>query len=219
MIERDKTFIDLFPTRIHKFKIDNEIINSTYKKFKKENNNWNLAEFKFRCSDFNIAKTSFIDVLKNPIFKSLHKKVLKSAIQVCPVAPNIGKWKIVGAWMNWQKKGETGFNFHSHSDSFMTCVLYINGKDMSLGFKDRARTARQEDNSATATYDIYVTHTWHPEVWMDVEAGDLVVFPSYQLHSPNENYMDEDRISIAYNLMPSRAKMKNKYPWCMDLKL
>ena len=211
--------VDLFPTRIHKFKLNNKLIDSTYKKIKKQNDKWITTEVPFRGTSIKYARSRYIDILKNPVFKSLHKKVLKLATQVCPVAQNIGKWNIVGAWANCQKKGDTGFGFHNHSDSFMTCVLYIKGQNMELGFKDDIRGASPIDLTSNACFDIYVTHSWHPPVLMNVNIGDLMVFPSYQMHSPNENEADEDRISIAYNLFPNRDNSKIRLPWSMDLKL
>ena len=89
---------------------------------------------------------------------------------------------------------------------------------MSLIVREEARVPRQSDSASSCFYDIVIRHSWHPELSLPVDVGDLLVFPSYQIHKANINDTDKNRISIAYNLLPSKIK-DNNYPWSVNLKL
>jgi len=199
-MDRYKGHIDVFPTRIYKLGIDKDLIPTS-------------------TSSADLDKHGYVDILNNPKYTDLNKTVLKEASKFCPHHPYIGSWTIVGAWMNKQKPGEEGFTSHSHSDSFMSCVLYVEGKDMALIVKEEAKISRPSDATQPCCFDIAIRHSWHPEVRLPTEIGDLLIFPSYQFHQANKNTTDTDRISIAYNLFPSKNRTENNLPWFMNLKL
>ena len=207
-------YAEIFPTRVHKFEFDKKLLETIPE-----------SSLKVQQIDEIIStwqsnsKTSFVDVSKDLKFKKVNDEVLRLSSLVCPTHERIGEWKIVGAWMNIQAPGQVGFDFHAHCDSFMSCTLYLKGKGMSLGFRDEARQANTSKSNEVSNYDIQVSHTWWDDIWLPVESGDLLVFPSYQLHKPNPNEADEERISIAYNLMPCRKQEAKRLPWSMELEL
>ena len=195
-----KGYVDVFPTRIHKVGLDTKVIPTDV----------SSEELNFK---------GYADVLRDPKYKTLNEMVLKEASSLCPRHPNIGDWKIVAAWINKQSPGEEGFVFHSHADSFMSCVLYVEGSNMSLIVKEEPKTSKATNATQDCFFDIVVRHSWHPEVELPAENGDLLVFPSYQIHKANKNTTDQDRISIAYNLLPSKIHNKKDLPWLIDLEL
>jgi hypothetical protein len=191
--------IDLFPTRIFKFRVNPELIKSTVKHKKEGGSNHTYDE-----------------VFNHSEFLPLQEEVLSSVSSFCPRGlegmNRIGKWKIVSGWINNQSPGQTGFSYHGHAESFMSCVVYLEGKDMSLNFRDESRLC-PADETGESSYDLLVRHRWHEDANIPAEVGDVILFPSYLLHKPNTNETDVDRISIAYNLMPTRITPPNSPPW------
>tara|TARA_B100001996_G_scaffold134202_1_gene102187 strand:+ start:1160 stop:1759 length:600 start_codon:yes stop_codon:yes gene_type:complete len=195
-----KGHIDVFPTRIYRLGFDKQLIPSD-------------------ISSEELDNRGYADILNNAQYEKLNKTILQEASNFCPQHPNIGSWTIVGAWINKQKPGEEGFPFHSHSDSFMSCVFYVEGQDMALIVKEEARINSPSDSTKDCFFDIAIRHSWHPEVRLPIEPGELLLFPSYQLHKANRNTTNTDRISIAYNLFPSKTRRKSSLPWTMNLPL
>ncbi len=194
--------IDIFPAQVHKFKVDQDLIDKTLSKI-------DLDE-----------KTSK-GVLNDPKFSDIQDEVLKIIQKLCSQLTSRSKaddWNIVGGWSNIQKPQGKGFGFHNHIDSFVTGVLYLKGSKMSISFRDEPRSATKF-NTSGANYEIVVRHTWNQDIRLSVNVGDLLFFPSYILHEPNTNESEEYRVSIAYNFMPSRTNSKKEYPWTMELRL
>ncbi len=200
--------IDLFPTRIFKFRIDSRIIKDAVKHKKKGGENH-----------------TFDEVFNHPEFLPLQEEVLSSVSPYCPGGiprlrhmrsqqkhDRIGEWKIVSGWINNQSSGQEGFKYHPHAESFMSCVVYLEGENMSINFRDEARLA-PADVTGRASYDLLIRHHWHEDATIPAEVGDVILFPSYLLHKPNRNETDIDRISIAYNLMPTRLNPPTTPPW------
>ena len=194
--------VDIFPTTIHKFKVDQDLIDKTLSKI-------DLDE-----------KTSK-GILNDPKFSDIQDEVLKIIQKLCSQLTSRSKaddWNIVGGWSNIQKPQGKGFGFHNHIDSFVSGVLYLKGSKMSISFRDEPRSATKF-NTSGANYEIVVRHTWNQDIRLSVNVGDLLIFPSYILHEPNTNESEEYRVSIAYNFMPSRTNSKKEYPWTMELRL
>jgi len=195
--------LDIFPTQIHKFRVDQDLIDKTLSVIDLE------------------GEIDFMGVLNDPKFSDIQDEVLKTTQKFCSQLTSkatADDWNIVGGWLNIQKPQDRGFGYHNHIDSFISGVLYLKGSEMSISFRDEARSAGKCDPNY-ANYDIIIRHTWHPDVIIPVDVGDLLLFPSYVLHEPNTNEKKEDRVSIAYNFMPSRTKKKNQHPWIMELEL
>jgi len=192
--------INLFPTRIYRFELDKNLIPSD-------------------ISSEELDNIGYVDILNNSKYEELNKTVLTEASKVCPQHPYIGNWEIAGAWINKQKPGEEGFRFHNHVDSFMSCVFYVEGKNMALILKEEARINRPTNAIDDCFFHLSISHSWHPEVSLEVQTGDLLIFPSYQLHKANKNTTNIDRISIAYNLFPSKVQQETSVPWFMKFKI
>ena len=202
-----KGSIDIFPTTIHRFKVNHDLIDKTLSKIDIDEKN----------------KTSLQNqgILNDPKFSDMQDEVLKISQNLCSQLTSRTKaddWNIVGSWSNIQKPQGEGFSFHNHIDSFVSGVLYLKGSKMSISFRDEPRLPSM-CTTYKADYDIVVRHTWNSDITLPVDVGDLILFPSYVLHEPNINESEEYRVSISYNFMPSRTNSEKKLPWSMEFKL
>tara|TARA_B100000131_G_C17844055_1_gene503019 strand:- start:58 stop:666 length:609 start_codon:yes stop_codon:yes gene_type:complete len=194
--------LDIFPTRIHRFKVNQNLINKT-------------------LSEIDLDGKTPNGILNDPKFSDIQDEVLKINQKFCSPLSLRSKaedWNIVSGWSNVQKSQGKGFSFHNHVDSFVSCVLYLKGSKMSISFRDEPRMANMI-YPLRVNYDIVVRHTWNPDIILPVNVGDLLIFPSYLLHEPNTNESEECRVSISYNLMPSRTTSEKELPWTMEFKL
>lgn len=200
--------LDIFPTTIHRFKVDHDLIDKTLSKMDIDEKN---------------QKSSLQSqgILNDPKFSDMQDEVLKITQNLCSQLTSRSKaddWNIVGGWSNIQRPQGKGFSFHNHIDSFVSGVLYLKGSKMSISFRDEPRLA-SVSKPLCSNYDIVVRHTWNPDITLPVNVGDLIIFPSYVLHEPNTNESEEYRVSISYNFMPSRTNSKREMPWTMELRL
>ena len=136
--------LDIFPTQIHKFRVDQDLIDKTLSNIDLE------------------GEIDFIGVLNDPKFSDIQNDVLKTTQKFCSHLTSRSKgddWNIVGGWLNIQKPQDKGFGFHNHIDSFVSGVLYLKGSEMSIKFRDEPRMAGKFDPNYV-NYDIVVRHTW-----------------------------------------------------------
>tara|TARA_R100000152_G_C6691838_1_gene123265 strand:+ start:146 stop:745 length:600 start_codon:yes stop_codon:yes gene_type:complete len=188
--------MDLFPTRVSKFTINEQLIKETLKNKRNK-------------------KSLYTNVLDLPEYLPLQNEILKTVLPLCPQDINIGDWKIVTGWINNQTPNQNHFPFHAHSDALMSCVVYLKGKNMSLTFRDEAKHPVMSSQESKASIDIAVRRTWYDDVTIPTKPGDLIIFPSYLLHKPDNNKKNEERISIAYNLMPTKVISETTPPWAL----
>ena len=197
-----KGSVDIFPTKVYGFKVDQDLIDKT-------------------LSEIDLDGKTPNKILNDPKFSDIQDEVLKITRKFCSslsIRSKADDWNIVSGWSNIQKFQDEGFEFHNHVDSFVSCVLYLKGSKMSISFRDEPRIANII-YPLRVNYDIVVRHTWNPDVILPVDVGDLLLFPSYLLHEPNTNESEECRVSISYNLMPSRTNSEKELPWTMEFKL
>ena len=163
--------LDIFPTTIHRFKVDHDLIDKTLSKMDIDEKN---------------QKSSLQSqgILNDPKFSDMQDEVLKITQNLCSQLTSRSKaddWNIVGGWSNIQRPQGKGFSFHNHIDSFVSGVLYLKGSKMSISFRDEPRLA-SVSKPLCSNYDIVVRHTWNPDITLPVNVGDLIIFPSYVLH-------------------------------------
>lgn len=112
-------------------------------------------------------------------------------------------WIIKELWINILNTGGHQ-SVHNHSNSFVSGVLYLTDTHES------ARTLFIKSLSGNEfifrnNHQHSFTNAYNAERWMapDIEAGDLVLFPSYLLHEVPVN-QGRLRITIAFNAVPER---------------
>lgn len=109
-------------------------------------------------------------------------------------------WTIKESWMNVLEKGGSQF-LHTHANSFISGVLYITDSHPSAATIFHKPSGGGEfifKNDAPMEH--YSSDTWQTP---DLNAGDLILFPSYLLHGVPPNDGDR-RITLAFNAIPNQ---------------
>ena len=116
------------------------------------------------------------------------KDYLKTVI--CP--QNNVEIYITQSWCNYNSTGDI-HGAHTHSNSLISGVLYIQGKDTPTIFY-------RENEMFPLKFNYESRDMNNCEAYvMDAEVGKLFIFPSNIKHSAAENKTDTERISLAFN--------------------
>ncbi len=112
---------------------------------------------------------------------------------------NIANYEFeANAWVNINKKG--GFNsIHTHGRFHISGVYYVNQPAVKSG-----QSGMIEFINSRFDHHIYQelnADAFAPKVSMRPKAGEMIVFPSTLLHSVYPNDTEEERITIAWNLI------------------
>ena len=104
--------------------------------------------------------------------------------------------EVTQSWLNYTDKKQH-HHMHKHANSFVSGVFYIQTSqtDGRIVFH---REPTRELQITPVEEHLFNARSW----WVDVEAGELLLFPSYLLHSVNEVTEDSTRISLAFNTFP-----------------
>jgi uncharacterized protein (TIGR02466 family) len=107
-----------------------------------------------------------------------------------------------GGWINVNPKG--GANaVHTHNGWHWSGVFYVKQpmvKEGRSGMIEFINPSQEGTEIAKGFSNI----GFDPYIRVRPEVGNLVIFPSYLLHSVYPNESDEDRITVAYNLRLTR---------------
>ncbi len=107
-------------------------------------------------------------------------------------------WVIKEAWMNVLETGGSQF-MHTHANSFASGILYLTNPDPSANTVFRKTGGGGEFIFKNdVPLDHYSSDTW---VLTDVQAGDLLLYPSYLMHGVPPN-AGERRVTLAFNAIP-----------------
>lgn len=177
--------MDLFPTPLYITNI-NKPINTQLKEYllnaPKIDNMGNL-----RGEDGYVLNQPMLAELKQFVMQCIKEYVVSVYGN-----PNLDVY-ITQSWANYTKPKEFHHK-HSHPNSFISGVFYINAKlneDMIKFYKDKppffSILAAQPNNYNSQ------------DVAILVETGDLVLFPSNFVHEVPPTTSEETRISISFN--------------------
>lgn len=193
--------IPLFPTPVMHCKqvIAPELIESFNTELAKET--W----FRNVHTDL-LTHTEVIHPSKSPIFAKVRKQVVPKVAAFGDVLMGERlKWSVKEMWVNVLHPGGHQA-VHSHANSFVSGVLYLTPSHPSsnivfnrdggggLGF------VFNNDHEG-AEMNPYNCAKWQSET---IDAGDLILFPSYMLHSVPTNQGEEKRVSLAFNAIPDQ---------------
>ena len=146
-------------------------------------------EGNFTSKDTYIFKDSRYNKIQNKMMEHINeyfKEVIDTSDKVIPY--------ITQSWLNFTK--ETQFHHHhSHSNSFVSGVLYISAdKEQDLITFHKSNTDQIE--LKPKNYNLYNSRSWR----FPVETGDLFLFPATLQHSVPKKEGNNLRISLAFNV-------------------
>ena len=138
------------------------------------------------------SEDSFI--LDNPELKKIRTFIETKLHQyVTKVMGSKDEFFITQSWVNRSKKGESNSE-HVHQNSMISGVWYpvINKKLPPIQFRNPNR------REMLANIDVY--NNFNSEIFLlQLNAGELIIFPSNLSHSVPPNNSDEERISLSFN--------------------
>jgi uncharacterized protein (TIGR02466 family) len=108
------------------------------------------------------------------------------------------------AWININPPGASN-KIHFHANCHFSGIYYISLKPPECGsifFRDPRVASRMLTYPTTQP-----TEFTSDEVRMDPEAGRMYVFPGWLEHGVEENRSDQDRVSIAFNVVAGKRQV------------
>jgi uncharacterized protein (TIGR02466 family) len=183
-----------WPTPIWYFKLDDKI-------------NFDLVTeevYKLRSQDAgkivsNLGgwQSNFLDLNQNTEINNL-LKYIESIAEACFNDFGTKMYfnrKLTDAWVNINQKGHYNTP-HNHPDSILSGCVYIKASEKAgnIRFEKEAGVGYY---SSTYLMDKHIYN--HSTIVYPALEKQVLIFPSYLLHSVEPNQSDEDRISIAFN--------------------
>jgi len=113
-----------------------------------------------------------------------------------PFDPPISELNYANFWFNISKKGDYN-NSHNHPRCDLSGVYYVKvpeGDCGNINFKDPRQSLSYGNPFIVERYHAGDVTSRMPKV------GNMYIFPSSLDHSVGKNYIDDDRISISFNL-------------------
>tara|TARA_B100000963_G_C22577755_1_gene649335 strand:- start:556 stop:1170 length:615 start_codon:yes stop_codon:yes gene_type:complete len=198
MIDQNE-ILKLFPQPIFKYKLEN------YKEW-----NQKLSDYVYKLKEFDnkgLERSNVSGWHSKPFDlkdqnSTQHKFFLTISRYVFDVFKNYG-WKVnpkkiicTEMWAIINKKNN--FNLiHTHPNSYLSAAYYVKTPPNCGKFivEDPLSVSRHN-------YPIIEKKTSLNEkvVGLDVEEGDLIIFPAYLPHKVGKNTTEEDRIVISFNI-------------------
>tara|TARA_X000000950_G_scaffold268205_1_gene345485 strand:+ start:255 stop:878 length:624 start_codon:yes stop_codon:yes gene_type:complete len=195
----NRKILTYFPQPIFRYKVENyktfnkELEEYIYK-LKKEDNEgvvrsnrggWHSKSFKVRekgtiQNRFTQELSKYIfDVIQTYGWKCVPERVVVSEM-----------WAIINK--------PRDFNvIHTHPNAYLSAAYYVKAPEKAGRF-----VIENPLSVARHSYPAHATKTEYniKAAALDIEEGDLLLFPAYLPHKVNENKSDEDRIVISFNV-------------------
>ncbi len=104
--------------------------------------------------------------------------------------------RITGCWGNVSAPG-ADHHQHSHPNNYLSGCYYLQAEEGANTITFYDPKPRQNIRPPMHGPSIETAE----EIHMQIEPGDLILFPNWLVHSVGENRSARDRISIAFNVM------------------
>ena len=144
------------------------------------------------------SMTENCHVLDNPDLKFLEKRLNIEVKAYCNMFLKYkDKFKITTSWFTNTKKG--GYSdFHNHSNAMFSAVFYIQSN------KETDRIAFSNFKTSTWLLEFTEQNIYNSQkLLIPTYAGLLLLFPAEVFHRIEPNVQSEERISMAFNVVPT----------------
>ena len=200
-MSKERKIIPLFTTPIVKTNIGRDFTKDEMRclstipmiKNEKENEVNHISKDRYLFDNF----TEELEDIKK--FCEHHLKIYLE--EVDGINTNFAKLRITQSWLT-KTKPQEHMNKHVHPNSYLSGVLYI-----SCLLNDGINFTQQLQGSygvINMIFPMKKTTGWNANVVkIDIEEGDLVIFPSWVIHHIDVNETkNKERISLAFNTFP-----------------
>jgi len=144
------------------------------------------------------SMTENCHVLDNPDLKFLHKKLESEIKTHCNLFLQYkDKFKITTSWFTRTKKD--GYSdFHNHSNAMFSGVFYIQSN------KETDKIAFSDFKTSTWLLEFKEQNIYNSQkLLVSTYPGLLLMFPSHVFHRIEPNSQSKERISMAFNIVPT----------------
>lgn len=175
---------NLFPTAVSFFKLDSELTQEEKEFIQNQEQRSNSGN--------TTSKNNYL--FKEPEMKRLGsfvEKCLNQYLKEIYAPKHDVNVYVTQSWANYTKPGQFHHK-HAHPNSFISGCVYINAKKDKIYFY---RDGYQQIKLPTDSWNVYNSDSW----WLEVNEGDIVIFPSSLTHMVQTVDGDHERISIAFN--------------------
>lgn len=149
----------------------------------------------------------------HPEMKVLEDKVLAQAQQCMydyGYDPDIGFVALENFWFNINNKGNSNM-VHIHDTAFVSGAFYLKAKPEQgkiTFYKSFSQDFIVASHSRVASY----TPISASAISYEPATGKLIMFPGYLPHGVGSNGLDEDRISVSFNVKMIRKDDERYWP-------
>jgi uncharacterized protein (TIGR02466 family) len=195
----EANIVGIFPTPIYISKLNRNLTPLELKFVDKNKEN-------FSKNSGNITSSNNYILNEKPFYnlkKEIHLKINDYFEKVVSPANKITPY-ITQSWLNYTETNQYHHK-HSHSNSFISGVFYINSDnkfDKIKFFNDNYKTIKPE----VKDWNIWNSESW----WFPVNTGDIILFPSSLTHMVETKEGDNTRISLAFNVFIKGTIGSNK---------
>lgn len=177
----------LFPTTIGKFELGRELTDEE------------MSFVNFQPTYKNTGNTTSNNraVLKENVLTEIEQFIQKSVaeyVQTTYVPRDDINLQITQSWLNYCKPGEYHHK-HAHPNSLVSGVFYVKAdkqNDKIMFYQD----GYQQLQIIPSEWNVFNSRSW----WIEVNTGDLLLFPSHLTHSVEP--VQNERISLSFNTFP-----------------
>ena len=176
----------LFPTPLFKTKL--------YRDFTEREINFILEnEHKVQVNNYNTKVSTNKNILDNEQLKDIKNEInnaLNNYKNIVLNTDNKFELYITQSWISYMKDNYF-HNQHNHLNSFVSGVLYIQAEDNIMFLTDKNNffelKVKQFNNFNSQSFN------------MNVQTGDIILFPSHLTHLVPHKINKNKRISLAFN--------------------